>query len=341
MRAAQRPTDAGLSEDETVAGMVQDKTSDDEQNGIPSSTNEDIEVLHTSPDDTIGHEKEKTVSKPETKGQMQQRHKRESKALKDQVKRMGKKGKDEASKMLKQMEERHAAELSALEVQADVVAAEISELSFYPLSDAGSAREKKKTKAQKRREKLEQEELERERRIAEEIEAMGETDRQIEEDALLQKLQVNGLKVKEIPADGHCLYRSIEDQLCNLPDQGDSIAQDVGGDITYNSLRRICAEYIRSNRNEFINFLSEDDLDAAGSQDEAFEAYCERVENTAAWGGHLELEALSKALHVRIKVHGANMETIDVGSEFERVLDVCYLLHYTSLGNHYNSCSPL
>lgn len=38
---------------------------------------------------------------------------------------------------------------------------------------------------------------------------------------------------------------------------------------------------------------------------EAFEAYCKEVESTAAWGGHLELEALSQALGKPIKVWAA------------------------------------
>lgn len=35
----------------------------------------------------------------------------------------------------------------------------------------------------------------------------------LEERALKQQLRPLGLAVREIPPDGHCLYRSIEDQL--------------------------------------------------------------------------------------------------------------------------------
>lgn len=51
----------------------------------------------------------------ETRGQMVQRHKRESKALKDKIKKMGKKAKDEAVKLETEMEQRHVAELASLD----------------------------------------------------------------------------------------------------------------------------------------------------------------------------------------------------------------------------------
>jgi OTU domain-containing protein 6 len=74
---------------------------------------------------------------------------------------------------------------------------------------------------------------EREARIAEENSAMGPSSRAVEESALQAKLAVCqslssfspslsltstpaqplGLLVRDIKADGHCLYRSLEDQL--------------------------------------------------------------------------------------------------------------------------------
>ena len=69
------------------------------------------------------------------------------------------------------------------------------------------------TKAMKKRLKKEQEEAERERRIAEEKANMGPSSRENEEAELRKMLAPLGLKIKEIKADGHCLYRSVEDQL--------------------------------------------------------------------------------------------------------------------------------
>lgn len=42
---------------------------------------------------------------------------------------------------------------------------------------------------------------------------MGESVRSIEETAIRSKLQPLGYEIHEVKADGHCLYRSLEDQL--------------------------------------------------------------------------------------------------------------------------------
>jgi hypothetical protein len=42
----------------------------------------------------------------------------------------------------------------------------------------------------------------------------------------------------------------------------------------------------------------------------------------AAWGGHLELTALSSALQRQIKVHAVGMDTIKLGEWFLSVLDM-------------------
>lgn len=140
----------------------------------------------------------------ETKGQMTQRHKREMKALKEKVKRMGKKGKEEGVVLLKEMEERHRQELQAPEDARRKTVEEMT-ISFYSTGMG----EQRKTKAQKRREKMMKEEIKREQRIAEENEAMGESEREAEEKALQAKLALSSLAIKDIPSDGHCLYRSI------------------------------------------------------------------------------------------------------------------------------------
>lgn len=55
------------------------------------------------------------------------------------------------------------------------------------------------SKAQKRRQAREQEEAERERRIAEEQAQMGDSERALEERSLAQLLQPLGLAVRDIP----------------------------------------------------------------------------------------------------------------------------------------------
>ena len=155
----------------------------------------------------------------ETRGKMQQRHKREAKAMKDQVKRLGKKGKDEAAKLEAEMKSRHETELASLappsgRTTADVVAVADSLYSATLADDeaeagGASVKVKKPTKAQRRREQKAKDDAERDARIAAENAELGETERMAEEKALKKLLAPLGLAVKDIPADGHCLYRSL------------------------------------------------------------------------------------------------------------------------------------
>ena len=225
------------------------------------------------------------------------------------------------------MEARHAREVQALEnsLGENDTLKEMENLSFY------SNTETKKSKAQKRREKLEREEQEREQRIAEELEAMGDTEKDLEEAALLSKLAGMGLQMKDVPSDGHCLYRAIEDQIKSLPDEGREVVARAGQPLTYATLRKLCAEHLLKHQDDFINFVEVEDVDS-------YKAYCNEVENTAAWGGHVELQALSSALSLHIKVHSADAECVDLGLEHKDTVNVCYLRHSCALGEHYNSC---
>ena len=162
---------------------------------------------HLVDDESSADEDDDAASKKESRGQMVQRHKREAKAVKDKVKRMGKKGKEEGAKLLKEMEERHEKELESLDMgdgesdsQVQAVAA-----TLYGTSISSP----KKTKAQKKREQRLREEAEREARISAENEARGESERETEEKALAEILQLENLEIKDIPSDGHCLYRSL------------------------------------------------------------------------------------------------------------------------------------
>lgn len=59
--------------------------------------------------------------------------------------------------------------------------------------------------------------------------------------------------------------------------------------------------------------------DAPDGQDAAdhFDAYCEAVASTAAWGGHVELRALSTALQRRLIVHSVGMPEVVLGEAYE------------------------
>jgi OTU domain-containing protein 6 len=145
------------------------------------------------------------------------------------------------------------------------------------------------------------------------------------------------------------MFRSVEDQL--EQHQAAAEAAAAPGDDTeevpqysYQELRELAAEYIRTHKEEFAPFLLPEDPDQ--DPEEYYEKYCEKLEGTAVWGGHVELHALAGVLQRQIKVYAANMSGLSVGDEFvgegkPKALQLCYLEHAFGLGEHYNSVKQL
>ncbi|GCC25742.1 hypothetical protein chiPu_0004153 [Chiloscyllium punctatum] len=101
------------------------------------------------------------------------------------------------------------------------------------------------SKAQKRREKKAAQDREREERIAEaEIENLKGA-RHLENQKLAEILAKRQLQIKQIPSDGHCMYKAIEDQL-----------KQQGSLLTLADLRTQAAEYMRSHADDFLPFLT-------------------------------------------------------------------------------------
>ena len=73
-------------------------------------------------------------------------------------------------------------------------------------------------------------------------------------------------------------------------------------------MRAIAANYMREHRDDFAPFIEENEAGQAVD----FEDYCYEVENTAAWGGQLELGALATALQKHIRVYAVGMPVVEV-----------------------------
>ena len=204
---------------------------------------------------------------------------------------------------------------------------------------AGGKGSGKPSRAQKRREQRAREEREREERIAAELEALGETERMEEERLLAERLAGMGLRVSEVKADGHCLFRAVGEQCC--PGEGGE---------GYWALRKRAVGFMRSHPADFLPFAAgvmEQAERSGQTAEEAFAQYCDRMETTAEWGGQLELQALARTLGARIRVVSADMPTVEMeGGEAEDapsgpVATVAFLRHAYGLGDHYNSTKPL
>ncbi len=73
-------------------------------------------------------------------------------------------------------------------------------------------REKKQLKARRKREKQREKERQRQLEVARETREAGPSLRQIEIEQLHQQLAPLHLKIEEVKADGHCLYRAVASQ---------------------------------------------------------------------------------------------------------------------------------
>jgi len=155
------------------------------------------------------------------------------------------------------------------------------------------------------------------------------TAREIELERIAKQLESDNLAMKEVEADGHCLYRAVADQLLQTG-QG-TITKDTKS--PHLLLRSMCANFMSSRRHEFEPFIDE----SLGT----FESYLERMKTSADWGGQLELRALSQALGAPIVIVDAENGQLTMGEEETgQPLKVTFHRHFLALGEHYNSVQP-
>lgn len=266
--------------------------------------------------------------------------KAEQKAKKKQVE-------EEITKLSAELKEKHAKELASLgydhkngndKSNLDNLVKAIAGVSVTNQPD-----QVKTSKSSRRRGKRAQQEAAREQRIQEEQSSIV-SDRMIEDEKLEKKLEPLGLTVTEIKPDGHCLYRAVEDQL--------AILAGVSSAYNYQELREMVAAYMRKNASDFLPFFLLENAVEDGSNDslaEKFESYCKEVESTAAWGGQLELQALTHCLRKHIMIFSGSFPDVEMGKEYKSNAETAsssssirlsYHKHAFGLGEHYNSVVP-
>ncbi|NWJ11370.1 OTU6B Deubiquitinase, partial [Crypturellus undulatus] len=241
---------------------------------------------------------------------------------------------DEVAKLEAELEQKHKEELKQLkeaspeQKKVDSVADGIANLELEGLEQ--HIQQPRISKAQKRREKKAALEREREERIAEAEIANLTGARHLESQKLASLLATRHLEIKQIPSDGHCMYRAIEDQL-----------KDHQNSWTVATLRNQTAKYMQSHSEDFLPFLTNPSTGEMYSKEE-FEKYCDDIGNTAAWGGQLELRALSHILQTPIEVVQMDSPPIIVGEEYSgKPIILVYMRHAYGLGEHYNSVKLL
>nr|XP_043624939.1 OVARIAN TUMOR DOMAIN-containing deubiquitinating enzyme 5-like [Erigeron canadensis]XP_043624940.1 OVARIAN TUMOR DOMAIN-containing deubiquitinating enzyme 5-like [Erigeron canadensis] len=266
--------------------------------------------------------------------------KAEQKAKKKQVE-------EQISQLITELKGKQVAELASVGYASTTTSGDIKENNIDILAKAiagvsvtNQTEHAKPSKSAKRKEKRAQEEAAREQRIQEEQSNIV-SDRMVEDERLEKKLEPRGLIINEIKPDGHCLYRAVENQL------------KVKGSpfYTFQELRKMVADYMRKNPSDFLPFfLSETVTD--GDYDDSvvekrFESYCNEVESTAAWGGQLELGALTHCLKKHIMIFSGSFPDVEMGKEYKSSdsasssIMLSYHKHAFGLGEHYNSVVPV
>ncbi|KAL0395816.1 UNVERIFIED_CONTAM: OVARIAN TUMOR DOMAIN-containing deubiquitinating enzyme 7 [Sesamum calycinum] len=95
------------------------------------------------------------------------------------------------------------------------------------------------------------------------------------------QLDVLGLKIIEVTADGNCFFRALADQL-------------EGNEDEHEKYRNMVVRFIKNNREMFEPFV-EDEV--------PFDEYCRSMGEDGTWAGNMELQAASLVTRSNICIH--------------------------------------
>ncbi|KFY25363.1 hypothetical protein V493_04690 [Pseudogymnoascus sp. VKM F-4281 (FW-2241)] len=293
----------------------------------------------------------------------QARHRKENKDLqgritqkKKQATKKTRKGvNDECAELERRLKETQATELAALRGDASEDAQDVEpvpepehDASVAPTHDDSLAADLQKTaisdpapspseegpqpKRNRQKERLARRAAEQEAAAikAEEEAAKLPNWKRQERTAMLKAFKTHKLDEKEIRPDGHCLFSSVADQLdqagIDLRTKNEAEKTEA---FRYKAVRRTAAKYIEGHRDEFEAFL-----------EEPLPAYVQKIENSAEWGGQVELIALAKSYNVEICVLQDGRVDKFSPEETEEEVEKIWLAYYHhgyGLGEHYNS----
>jgi len=310
-------------------------------------------VIRHDPSETTVSGEDEEMSPLQSLKARQAKEKKELQAkiasLKHGVTKNDKKRKKEVTQQVEAMEkelrDRHEEELKSAESQmaglqlgpAPASAATTDSGDSLKTSPVAGNQLPKPSKAQMRREKKADDAKRRQAAALEDERNAEFGERHIEGEKLDAMLRGRNLESFEIPPDGDCLFNSIAHQLGR---------KDLDGE----TLRRIAAENIRTNLPEYLPFLTHSDGEPLKECE--VENYLRGVENSCrsggAWGGEMEIRAISAALGLRIEVlQPSGQSTVydsaadSASGERRKPLVITYHRFSYSLGEHYNSTAPL
>ena len=99
-----------------------------------------------------------------------------------------------------------------------------------------------------------------------------------------------GLKIRDVPGDGNCLFRSAADQMY------DSSSKHM-------AVREEALRFVDDNAEMFAPFVEDD---------ESFEEYVTRMQQDSEWGGNIEIQAMSLFYSADVVIHMLDAPRMEV-----------------------------
>ncbi|EPS37334.1 hypothetical protein H072_8984 [Dactylellina haptotyla CBS 200.50] len=157
--------------------------------------------------------------------------------------------------------------------------------------------------------------------------------RAIEAARMKQLFDENNLIEIQIAPDGHCLYSAfalgLED--AQIPLSTDAEQGNDGKKRGYTFTRKAAGDYISAHADDFLPFLEEG---------ETLDSHVNKIQNTAEWGGQMELLALAKKYAVTVKIvqaTGVGVTSMNEDEGKEANVWLAYHRRGYGLGEHYNA----
>ncbi len=290
------------------------------------------------------------------------RHRKEKKDLqgritqkkKNATKKTRKGVNDECEKLEREMAEKQAAEIEAMEPQeANPLTDAVEDLGINEpigsvngdvkaephdtqeeVPDQTSTDQNQPRKPNRQKARLARRAAEQEAEAtaaAEEAENLPDL-REQELSAMRTQLKKHGLSETPIRPDGHCLFSAC--------------AQGMPTKALASKLGEIKKESYQNVRYAAADFMSKHPDDFAAFMEEPLDSYVRKIRHTAEWGGELELQAIARSYEVDINVLRADgrIDKIKSGSDSKEGADAIWLAYYRhsfGLGEHYNALSKL
>lgn len=145
----------------------------------------------------------------------------------------------------------------------------------------------------------------------------SDPDEELDLSAFSEALHPSGLSIRDVNNDGNCFFRAVSDQL-------------YGSEEHHMKLRELACDYLQRNKDHYKHFVDDE---------QTFDDYVTDMRNDGVWADNLELQAISMALSVNIRVHQSGKPSYDIRNHLAKDAQVIHLSYHFS--EHYASVRPL